>query len=204
MSSSFCALGGQPGGILPASLIERLLDSNTAYDVWLAMGNTGSRLDFIQAITGPVGPQGVQGPQGLVGPIGPVGPQGAQGIQGVQGIKGDKGDKGDTGDIGLTGPQGLQGPQGIQGIQGPAGELWFYGTGAPATGTGKIGDWYLRSNGDVHEKTGTSTWTLRFNIMGPQGPTGPTGPEGPTGPQGPQGIQGPAVSLSGLTWDSFL
>jgi hypothetical protein len=54
--------------------------------------------------------------------------------------------------------------------------------GAPAAGTGVVGDWYLNTtNGDVYEKTATSTWTLRGNIKGPIGDTGATGAQGATG-----------------------
>lgn len=65
-----------------------------AYAVWLALGNIGSELDFIAALTGPQGPKG---------------------------DKGDKGDTGDQGAQGIQGPAGPQGTQGIQGAQGPAG-----------------------------------------------------------------------------------
>jgi hypothetical protein len=83
---------------------------------------------------------------------------------------------------------------------GGSGERWFTGSGAPDAATGEVGDFYLNSvNGDYHEKTGTTTWTLRGNLRGPQGPVGPQGPQGATGAtgakgdtgaQGPQGIQG--------------
>ena len=55
-------------------------------------------------------------------------------------------------------------------------EAWFSGAGAPSGATGLVGDWYLNlTNGDVWEKTGASTWTLRGNIKGPQGDPGPAG-----------------------------
>jgi hypothetical protein len=100
------------------------------------------------------------GPEGPQGPIGETGPQGEQGEQGIQGI------------------------QGIQGPQGNPGEKWFSGSGVPAgslAGT-IVGDWYLNAdNGDVYEKTGGSTWTLRANIKGPQGIQGIQGITGTPG-----------------------
>jgi hypothetical protein len=100
----------------------------------------------------------------------------------------------------LTGPQGATGSQGAQGAQGPqgdtgatgsagaAGSKWLSGSGAPAGGTGVVGDWYLNdANGDIYEKTGASAWTLRDNLTGPQGATGSTGSQGPQGIQGPSG-----------------
>jgi hypothetical protein len=92
-----------------------------------------------------------------------------------------------TGPTGPTGPQGPTGPIGPQGIQGIPGENWFSGSGVPSgTLAGSIvGDWYLdNATGDFYEKTGTTTWTLRGNLRGPQGIQGIQGPQGPTGPSG--------------------
>jgi hypothetical protein len=52
-------------------------DGDSAYDIWLALGNTGTQQDFIDSLTGPQGPQGDTGLQGL------------QGIQGETGEDGD-------------------------------------------------------------------------------------------------------------------
>lgn len=71
------------------------------------------------------------------------------------------------------------------------------GSGAPAGGTGSVGDWYFNTDssgpgaGDLYEKTGVATWTLRLSLQGPTGDTGATGAQGPEGPQGEQGEQGP-------------
>jgi hypothetical protein len=87
------------------------------------------------------------------------------------------------------------------GVPGPPGQVeeWLSGVGAPASGTGSVGDWYLDTvSANVYEKTTASAWTLRANIrgadgaMGATGPTGPTGPQGAAGPQGPTGPAGPA------------
>jgi len=92
-------------------------------------------------------------------------------------------------------PAGQQGPQGPQGVPG---EKWFSGTGAPGGATGIVGDWYLNdANGDVYEKTATSTWTLRDNLTGPTGSQGPAGSTGGTGSQGPAG---PGVPAGGLAY----
>lgn len=86
--------------------------------------------------------------------------KGAQGIQGTQGPQGNA---------------GAQGPQGATGATGATGqaEAWWSGSGAPSAGLGAVGDFYLNhADGAVSEKTGSSTWTTRTNIMGPQGPQG--------------------------------
>jgi hypothetical protein len=83
---------------------------------------------------------------------------------------------------------GLPGPQGIQGIQG---SLWYSGSGVPSAAAHRVGDWYLNvANGDVYEKTGEATWTVRDNLTGPQGLQGIQGIQGLKGDQGIQGIQG--------------
>ena len=158
-------------------------------------GLTHTRITVVKlvAMKGDPGPQGLQGVAG------------ATGAQGPQGVKGDTGNTGAQGPIGNTGPTGATGSQGIQGIQGPTGatgsagtpgEKWFSQSGAPAGGTGIVGDWSLdTATGDIYEKTATSTWTLRGNIRGPQGIQGATGA---TGPQGPQGNDG-ATGLTGAT-----
>jgi hypothetical protein len=66
--------------------------SSSAYQIWLSQGNTGTAQDFLNTLVGPTGPAGVQGPigptgpQGLQGPIGPDGPQGPTGANGQNGI----------------------------------------------------------------------------------------------------------------------
>ena len=99
------------------------------------------------------------------------------------------------------GPQGIPGPQGDSGTVGPpgpsgvAGSQIYSGTGAPATGLGQIGDYYLnKSNGNFYGPKTASGWgspiALGGGGSGSQGPAGPQGPPGATGPQGPQGPPG--------------
>lgn len=49
-------------------------DGESAYEIWLDQGNTGSEQDFLDSLEGPQGPQGVQGIQGEQGPAGTVPP----------------------------------------------------------------------------------------------------------------------------------
>jgi Collagen triple helix repeat (20 copies) len=141
-------------------------------------------------IKGPKGDTGQPGSTGATGPPGATGPQGTKGDKGDQGSAGSQGPQGP---IGLTGPQGAQGTQGTPGTpgatgaQGPKGdtgaagatgatgqaEQWWSGSGAPSSGLGAVGDFYLNTaTGDVSEKTTTTTWITRTNIRGPQGPAG--------------------------------
>ena len=130
-----------------------------------------------------LGAAGAPGPQGDPGPPGPTGPTGSTGPPGATGPEGPEGDPGPTGPTGATGSQGPAGTPG---------EKWWTGSGAPAGATGAVGDFYLDSaNGDYYEKTGSSAWTLRGNLKGPQGATGAQGP------QGPQGVSGASTFVSG-------
>lgn len=79
----------------------------SAYQVAVRNGYSGTEQQWISSLTGPQGSQGVAGPQG---------PQGATGATGPQGPKGD------TGSVGATGPQGPQGEIGATGPQGPKGD----------------------------------------------------------------------------------
>lgn len=106
----------------------------TAYEFWLADGNTGTVKDFVESMKGQVGPKGDTGKsaydiakaldssltteelfikslKGEMGPIGPIGP------------------KGENGTPGAIGPEGPRGLQGNPGPQGPAGksayDIWI-------------------------------------------------------------------------------
>lgn len=128
---------------------------------------------------------GATGPTGATGPAGPAGAAGAPGSiwyggttapSGVTGIVGDRylntanGDHYEKTAVSTWTLRGnLTGPAGAPGSGAP-GSTWFTSTGAPAGGTGIVGDFYLNSaNGDFYQKTGASTWTLRGNIRGPTG-----------------------------------
>jgi hypothetical protein len=87
--------------------------------------------------------------------------------------------------------QGPAGPPGSGG-GGGSGSTWYEGAGAPSSGTGADGDFYLNTaNGDVYQKASGAWGTAVGNIAGPQGAQGATGPQGNDGPQGPQGATGP-------------
>lgn len=166
----------------------------------------------VENLIGPQGPQGIQGPQGVQGPQGIQGVAGESvrilGAVANSGLLPPSGNTNGDGylisgqlwvwnngswtNVGsIQGPQGDTGPQGPQGATGAAGtngSRWYSGAGVPAGGLGAITDWYLNeTNGDVYEKTGASTWTLRDNLTGPTGPTGATGSQGPTGATGAAG-----------------
>lgn len=168
---------------------------DSAYQVWLSEGNSGTESDFLLDLVGEQGPQGIQG------------------IQGIQGVQGDIGfpafqfdtrrvlaDQYLAGEIveyngnyficlanndaipptgGAIGVYwnsysfiGPQGPQGIQGIQGEIGPQGVQGEQGIQGIQGEIGPQGPQG------------------IQGIQGEVGPQGIQGETGAQGPQGIQG--------------
>ncbi len=121
-------------------------DGESAYQIWLNNGNSGTQEDFLSSLIGTQGDSGTDGIDGisayqvwlntgnsgteqdflnsLVGPQGPQGDQGIQGEAGPQGEQGIQGIQGETGSQGPQGDQGIQGeigPQGDQGIQGETG-----------------------------------------------------------------------------------
>ena len=119
-------------------------DGQSAYQIWLMLGNTGTEAGFIASLTGPTGatgPQGAQGEQGIQGPIGVTGPSGQDGANGIDGIDGAQGQ------TGATGPQGTQGedstvpgPAGAQGETGAAGATGVAGPTGPPGSQGAPGN----------------------------------------------------------------
>lgn len=88
----------------------------------------------------------------------------------------------------IKGAAGAAGSTGAAGTNGTNGAKWLQATGAPAGGTGVVGDWYINTtNFDIYEKTGASTWTARGNIKGADGAAGATGPAGANGTNGTNG-----------------
>ena len=98
-------------------------DGQSAYQVAVANGFTGTADDWMLSLIGPKGDDGEQGPQGATGPMGPQGPMGIgmPGPVGPPGPSGRVGPAGATGPAGPAGPAGATGPAGASGATGPAG-----------------------------------------------------------------------------------
>lgn len=73
---------------------------DSAYQVWLNAGNTGTETDYLTSLKGA---KGNTGEKGETGPRGDTGADGKTGEQGPQGDQGDKGNTGATGDRGADG-----------------------------------------------------------------------------------------------------
>lgn len=55
-------------------------DGQSAYDIWLANGNTGTVTDYLNSLVGATGAIGAKGATGATGPTGPAGPAGTDGV----------------------------------------------------------------------------------------------------------------------------
>jgi hypothetical protein len=154
--------------------------STSAYQIWLAQGNTGTAQDFLNTLVGPSGPQGIQGIAGTNGTNGATGPQGPQGLQGIQGVAGVNGVNGTNGRSAyeiavLNGFVGTE-TQWLLSLVGATGPQGIPGTNGANGATGPQG---------------------QIGLTGPQGPQGiqgPAGSDGATGSQGPIGLTGPQGS----------
>jgi hypothetical protein len=92
-----------------------------------------------------------------------------------------------TGNLGTTGSTGATGPTGAAGAPG---SVWRNGTGAPSSGLGANGDYYLDdATGNVYLKA-SGAYSIVANILGPAGSTGATGSAGSTGATGAAGAPG--------------
>lgn len=108
----------------------------SAYEVAVRQGYTGTEAEWLASLKGDKGDTGATGPQG---------PQGVQGIQGPQGVQGEKGETGERGAQGETGAQGIQGPKGDKGDTGETG---------PKGDKGDPGDDYVLTSEDKAEIAG--------------------------------------------------
>ena len=147
----------------------------SAYELWLAAGNTGTTQDFLTSLLGTSGTSGATGLSAyeLWLALGHVGTEtdfinSLIGIQGIAGIDG----------ICLNGTDGTNGTNGVDGVNGlSAYQVWV-----------------------LNGHTGQTQAAFLASLVGAAGTNGTNGSQGltgATGPAGPQGIQGLA-GLSGL------
>ncbi len=146
----------------------------SAYQAAVAGGFVGTQTQWLASL---LGAQGATGSTGATGPQGPAGPTGSTGAQGLPGT---------------TGATGSQGPAGTNGTNGTNGNTILYGTGAPSSGLGVAGNFYIDTAANYYYGPKTSSWPSGTSLVGPQGTPGATGATGAQGPTGATGPQGPA------------
>lgn len=82
---------------------------------------------------------------------------------------------------GLIGPEGPEGKPGAVGAAGKDGSVIYSGTGAPGTGLGTNGDYYLDKNtAQLYGPKTASGWGSPTSLMGATGATGAAGANGST------------------------
>jgi hypothetical protein len=106
-------------------------------------------------------------------------------------LKGAKGDQGVPGRDGLNGTNGINGADGRDGANGVDGKTVRYGSGAPASGLGVDGDFYIDVNAHfIYGPKAAGNWPAGVSIVGPQGQKGDPGVKGDTGAAGNDGAPG--------------
>lgn len=126
------------------------------------------------------GPKTASGWGAAVNMRGATGATGARGATGERGITGASGPKGEKGDTGAKGATGARGATGATGAKGDAGSQFLSGATAPATGTGKPGDFYFNTaTGQLYgPKNTNNTWAAGISLKGPKGDKGDKGDTG--------------------------
>jgi len=155
----------------------------SAYQIWLANGNTGTEQDFLNSLVGAAGTQGSTGPAGANGTNGTNGSDGTDGQDGAQGPAGADGTS-------IT-IQGTKETVGDLPASGSTGDLWIINT----TGGGATaGDGYVWTEGgawlNIGPLRGPQGIQGTAGVNGVDGTDGTDGVDGAQGSQGPQGIQG--------------
>lgn len=187
-------------------------NGKSAYQIAVDDGFPGSEQDWLTSLQGPKGDQGIQGVPGLDGVNGSNGTDGANGVDGKTvrygsgaptaglGTDGDfyidvsanfiYGPKA-AGDwpagvsvIGPKGDQGAKGDTGTAGNNGSDGKTVNYGSGAPVTGLGAAGDFYIDTAANVIYGPKTTVWPAGVSLIGPAGPKGDPGNTGSAGADG--------------------
>ena len=155
-------------------------DGLSAYDLWLAAGNTESVEDFLASLVGQDGADGVNGADGADGA------NGADGLSAYE-VWLAHGNEGTEDDFfaSLTGPEGPQGPAGQNGLDGANGSDGTNGTdGADgADGLSAYEIWLAAGN------TGNETDFLA-SLVGQDGANGVNGADGADGANGADGMNG--------------
>ncbi|MEI7608952.1 MAG: LamG domain-containing protein [Rhodospirillaceae bacterium] len=122
----------------------------------------------------------------------------------IANLKGAAGATGATGPAGSTGATGATGAAGTTGAAGANGAVWYSGSGAPSSGTGANGDYYLNiATGDVYTKSSGSWGSAVANLKGATGATGTTGAAGTAGSAWWNGAGAPAAG-TGANGDFYL
>lgn len=168
-------------------------EGKSAYQVWLANGNSGTQVDFINSLVGEQGPKGDKGEKGDPGVDGKN--ANAINILGSKATEGDLPAGASAGDAYLVGTNvfvsdgagnwedlgSFQGPKGDQGAVGPVGPQGEKGTKGDAG----------KDNYTLAVEEGGFVGSVTEYLASLKGAKGDVGPQGPRGLPGEKGEQGP-------------
>ncbi|MEO7215710.1 hypothetical protein [Mucilaginibacter sp.] len=178
---------------------------------------------------GLVGPEGPAGPDGATGAAGPVGAAGADGSIIYSGTTAPALATGKAGDyflnrstgqlygpkvaagwgnpinlIGTNGTNGTNGANGTDGTDGENGSTTLSGSGAPSSGIGIIGDYYLdKTNYMLYGPKSNTGWDIPILLRGANGAQGPAGAAGKDGSIIYSGFGAPVANI-GSNGDYYL
>lgn len=191
------------------------LSGQSAYELWLALGNTGTEQEFLDSLVGAPGKDGHVGSDGFSVISSDIGTDGTDGASAYQ-LWLDAGNVGTEAEFlaSLQGAAGADGADGLDGENGTAGlsafELWsVVYPGGTLTDfidfiEGKIGaqgEPGMCTVGDIGP-TGPQGLPGEPGAQGEQGPIGPAGPAGANGADGEDGADGTSgLGDSGSFWD---
>jgi hypothetical protein len=146
------------------------------------------------------GSAGADGAPGAVWRVGSGAPSNGTGIDGDFYLNSANGDvykrisavysvaaniKGATGAAGASGSAGAAGSTGATGANGVDGNTILSGAGAPSSGLGVNGNFYIDTTAhSIYGPKSAGAWPAGVSLVGPTGATGSTGAAGATGPAG--------------------
>jgi hypothetical protein len=173
-------------------------DGQSAYELAVAGGFEGDVTAWLASLKGDKGDDGDPGPKGDKGDTGDTGATGSTGATGADGKSayqvaldnGFSGDeaawlaslKGETGDTGPAGADGSDGATGNTGAAGADGKTVLNGSGAPGSGLGSDGDFYIDTTAHaVYGPKTSGAWGSPTSLIGPKGDTGDQGVQGDPG-----------------------
>jgi hypothetical protein len=195
---------------VPAGIYQTILRASTKPPTGQYLGPTGwvdtaAEATDIRGAAGEDGTDGADGAPGADGSPGAAGADGADGLSAYEvavadGFEGDEtawlaslvGATGAAGADGADGNDGAPGADGADGQDGQDGRTVLNGEGAPDSGLGEDGDFYIDTSAPktIYGPKTSGAWGSGTSLVGPQGETGEAGEPGAPGDPGDPGEAG--------------
>lgn len=164
-------------------------DGKSAYQVAVDEGFVGDETAWLASLKGADGSDGAAGADGSDGADG----DSAYDVAVANGFVGDE----TAWLASLVGEAGADGSDGSPGAAGADGKTILNGTGAPSSGLGVDGDFYIDTTADaIYGPKSSGEWGSSTSLVGPQGAAGN---DGSPGADGADGADGAGVAAGGST-----